>query len=133
MARDGLFFDKMKEDNKNGVPGFALWVQFIWASVLCLSGKYGDLLDYVMFAVILFYILTIIGIFILRKKMPDAERPYKAFGYPIMQIIYIILASLFCINLIYAKPVFGIGSLSIVVLGIPVYYIWKAMKKTPTT
>jgi APA family basic amino acid/polyamine antiporter len=86
-----------------------------------------------MFAVILFYILTIIGIFILRKKMPDAERPYKAFGYPIMQIIYIILASLFCINLIYAKPVFGIGSLSIVVLGIPVYYIWKAMKKTPTT
>ncbi len=133
MARDGLFFDKMKEDNKNGVPGFALWVQFIWASVLCLSGKYGDLLDYVMFAVILFYILTIIGIFILRKKMPDVERPYKAFGYPIMQIIYIILASLFCINLIYAKPVFGIGSLSIVVLGIPVYYIWKALKKTPTT
>ena len=68
MANDGLFFEKMTHNNKNGVPGFALWIQFIWASLLCLSGKYGDLLDYVMFSVMLFYILTIAGLFILRKK-----------------------------------------------------------------
>lgn len=125
MANDGLFFDKMKYNNKNGVPGFALWVQFIWASILCLSGKYGDLLDYVMFAVILFYILTLIGLFILRKKMPDVERPYKAFGYPILPALYIVLAAAFCLNLLWVKPNFAVGSLAIVLLGAPVYYIWK--------
>ena len=128
MAKDGLFFDKMKSDNKNGVPEFALWVQFIWASVLCLSGKYGDLLDYVMFAVILFYILTIAGLFILRKKMPDAERPYKAFGYPVLPALYILLATAFCINLLIYKPAFAFGSLFIVALGIPVYFYWNSLK-----
>jgi APA family basic amino acid/polyamine antiporter len=86
MARDGLFFDKMKDDNKNGVPGFALWIQFIWSALLCLSGQYGPLLDYVMFGVMLFYILTIAGIFVLRRTQPDAERPYRAFGYPIIPL-----------------------------------------------
>jgi APA family basic amino acid/polyamine antiporter len=119
----------MKFNNKNGVPGFALWVQLIWASVLCLSGKYGDLLDYVMFAVILFYILTLIGLFILRKKMPDVERPYKAFGYPVLPALYIVLAAAFCLNLLIVKPNFAVGSLTIVLLGAPVYYIWKHFAK----
>jgi len=129
MAKDGLFFKKMQFNNKNGVPGFALWVQFIWASVLCLSGKYGELLDYVMFAVILFYILTLIGLFILRRTKPDAERPYKAFGYPVLPALYILLATGFCLNLLFVKPTFAVGSLAIVVLGIPVYYIWQSWNK----
>ncbi|MEI6312117.1 MAG: amino acid permease [Bacteroidota bacterium] len=131
MAKDGLFFDKMKNDNKNGVPEFALWVQFIWSSALCLSGKYGDLLDYVMFAVILFYILTIAGLFVLRYKKPDAERPYKAFGYPILPALYILLAAAFCYNLLIYKQEFAVGSLVIVAIGIPVYFLWKFIKKAP--
>jgi APA family basic amino acid/polyamine antiporter len=126
MAKDGLFFNRMKDNNKNGVPGFALWVQFIWASLLCLSGKYGDLLDYVMFAVMLFYILTIIGIFVLRKKQPDTERPYKAFGYPVIPIIYILFATFFCVDLLIMKPAYSYPGLAIVVIGIPVYYYWKS-------
>ena len=129
MAKDGLFFDRMKDDNQQGVPGFALWIQFIWASLLCLSGQYGALLDYVMFAVMLFYILTIAGIFILRRDRPDAERPYRAFGYPVIPIIYILFATLFCLNLLYAKPYNSIPGLIIVLLGIPVYYVWRAVKK----
>jgi APA family basic amino acid/polyamine antiporter len=129
MAKDGLFFDGMKDDNKNGVPGFALWIQFIWSALLCLSGRYGDLLDYVMFAVMLFYIFTIAGIFILRRSRPDAERPYKAFGYPVIPAIYIIFATLFCLNLLYTKPSNSIPGLIIVLLGIPVYYIWRAVKR----
>ena len=129
MSRDGLFFSKMKENNANGVPGFALWVQFGWAALLCLSGKYGALLDYVMFSVMLFYIFTIAGIFILRKKMPTAERPYKAWGYPVLPAIYMLLAAAFCINLLITKPENTWPGLFIVVLGVPVYYYWK-MKKT---
>ncbi|MBS1611273.1 MAG: amino acid permease [Bacteroidetes bacterium] len=125
MAQDGLFFEKMKHNNKYGVPGFALWVQFAWAAMLCLSGKYGDLLDYIMFAVMLFYILTIIGLFRLRKNKPDVPRPYKAFGYPVVPAIYIILATYFCLNLLYAKPLYSYPGLFIVLLGIPVYYFWK--------
>lgn len=128
MAKDGLFFAKMKDNNKNGVPGFALWIQFIWASLLCLSGKYGDLLDYVMFAVILFYILTIIGIFVLRKKQPDTARPYKAIGYPLLPAVYIVLATLFCLNLLYMKPMYSYPGLAIVLMGVPVYYLWKRAK-----
>lgn len=129
MAKDGLFFEKMQHNNKNGVPGFALWIQFAWASVLCLSGKYGDLLDYIMFAVMLFYILTIIGLFRLRKTKPDVPRPYKAFGYPVVPAIYIILATYFCLNLLYAKPLYSYPGLAIVLLGIPVYYFWKKNTK----
>ena len=125
MANDGLFFEKMKHNNSNGVPGFALWVQFIWASLLCLSGKYGDLLDYVMFSVMLFYILTIAGIFILRKKMPDEDRPYKAFGYPVVPALYLVLATAFCINLLIVKFSACWPGLLIVGIGVPVYFYWK--------
>lgn len=125
MANDGLFFKKMKENNRFGVPGFALWIQFLWASVLCLSGKYGDLLDYIMFAVMAFYILTITGIFILRKKRPDAERPYKAFGYPFLPAIYILLAAAFCVCILYMKPMNAVPGFIIVLIGVPVFYFWK--------
>jgi APA family basic amino acid/polyamine antiporter len=123
MAKDGLFFKKAANLNKNSVPEFALWIQCFVAALLCLSGKYGDLLDMISFVVVLFYAMTIIGIFILRKKMPDAERPYKAFGYPVLPVIYIILALIFCVFLILMKPLYaGIG-LGIVLIGIPLYYI----------
>ncbi|HOY06529.1 MAG TPA: amino acid permease [Saprospiraceae bacterium] len=128
MATDGLFFDKMKDLNANGVPAFALWVQFAWCAVLCLSGKYGDLLDYVMFAVMLFYILTVWGIFILRKKRPEIERPYKAFGYPFLPALYILLAALFTINLLFTKPQFTVPGLVIVGLGFPLYF-WARGRK----
>jgi basic amino acid/polyamine antiporter, APA family len=126
MASDGLFFDRMKRLNANGVPAFALWVQFAWCAILCLSGKYGDLLDYVMFAVMLFYILTVAGIFILRKKRPDLERPYKAFGYPFLPALYIVLAGLFTLNLLFTKPQFTVPGLVIVGIGLPLYHWVKS-------
>jgi APA family basic amino acid/polyamine antiporter len=125
MAKDGVFFAKMKDNNKHGEPGYALWIQFVWASILCFSGKYGDLLDYVIFAVMLFYILTILGVFILRKKNPDAVRPYKAFGYPVVPALYILIAIAFCVNLLFIKPENSFPGLIIVLLGVPVYYYWK--------
>lgn len=129
MAQDGLFFKQAGTLNKNAVPQWALWAQCVWASLLCLSGQYGDLLDMISFVVVLFYVLTIIGIFVLRAKRPDIERPYKAFAYPILPIIYIILGLTFCFFLITMKPLYaGIG-LGIVLLGIPVYYIAVANQK----
>jgi basic amino acid/polyamine antiporter, APA family len=126
MSKDGLFFKKASELNANNVPAKALWFQCIWACVLCISGKYGDLLTYSTFASLLFYILTIYGIFILRKKEPDAERPYKAFGYPIIPAIYILITALICITLlIYDTKSTGLG-LFIVGLGVPVYYLMKS-------
>lgn len=129
MAQDGLFFKQAGTLNKNAVPQWALWAQCVWASLLCLSGQYGDLLDMISFVVVLFYVLTIIGIFVLRVKRPEIERPYKAFAYPILPIIYIILGLTFCFFLITMKPLYaGIG-LGIVLLGIPVYYIAVANQK----
>ncbi len=129
MAKDGLFFKKTGTLNKNGVPEFALWIQCVVASLLCLSGRYGDLLDMISFVVVLFYALTIAGIFILRKKMPDAERPYKAFGYPVLPAIYILMAIAFCALLIFYKPVYAGWGLGIVLIGIPIYYIAVANNK----
>ena len=123
MAKDGLFFKKTGTLNKNNVPEFALWIQCLVACILCLSGRYGDLLDMISFVVVLFYALTIIGIFVLRKKRPDADRPYKAFGYPILPAIYVLMATAFCALLIYYKPTYAGWGLAIVLAGIPVYYI----------
>ncbi|WP_116789602.1 APC family permease [Flavobacterium psychrotrophum] len=125
MANDGLFFKKAGGLNKASVPGWGLWLQCIWASALCLTGKYGDLLDYVMIIVVIFYILTIFGIFILRKKMPDAPRPYKAFGYPVLPFIYILLASAFCIALLIDKPETCGWGVLIMLAGVPVYYLTR--------
>ncbi len=123
MANDNLFFRKAGTLNNNDVPGWSLWIQFFMAAALCLSGKYGDLLNMVSFVVVLFYILTIAGIFVLRRKYPDAERPYKAFGYPILPIIYIILAAAFCYLLLRYKPDFAVWGLALALAGIPLYFI----------
>ena len=127
MARDRLFFRSTGTLNKNAVPGVALVIQGVWASLLCLSGTYGDLLDYVIFAVLIFYILTVAGIFILRKKKPDAERPYKAFGYPFLPILYILAATAISIDLLIFKPNYTWPGLIIVLLGIPVYFVWNRL------
>lgn len=132
MAKDGLFFKKTGTLNKNNVPEFALWIQGLVASILCLSGKYGDLLDMISFVVVLFYALTIAGIFILRKKMPNVERPYKAFGYPILPAIYIVMAIAFCVLLIFYKPTYAGWGLAIVLAGIPIYYIAVTNNKNVT-
>ncbi len=129
MAQDGLFFKQAGALNKNAVPQWALWAQCFWAGVLCLSGQYGDLLDMVSFVVVIFYVLTIAGIFILRKKRPDIERPYKAFGYPVLPFIYMLMGLTFCVLLIIYKPGFTWPGLIIVLLGIPVYYIAVASQK----
>jgi APA family basic amino acid/polyamine antiporter len=122
MAKDGLFFKRTATLNKFAVPEFGLWIQALVASILCLSGKYGDLLDMISFVVVLFYVLTIYGIFRLRKSRPDAERPYKAFGYPVLPILYILMGVTFCILLIIYKPNFTWPGLGIVLIGIPIYY-----------
>ncbi|TKC08059.1 amino acid permease [Pedobacter polaris] len=129
MAKDNLFFKKAGTLNKNAVPGFGLWIQCIFACLWCLSGKYGDLLDMISFVVVLFYMLTIFGIFILRKKRPDADRPYKAFGYPVLPIIYIIMGLAFCTLLIIFKPKFTWPGLIITLTGIPVYYLVTFLNK----
>jgi APA family basic amino acid/polyamine antiporter len=104
-------------------------VQAIWASVLCVSGRYGDLLNYTTFASLLFYIVTIAGLFVLRKKEPDAERPYKAFLYPWLPALYILCAGAFCINLLISTPEYTLAGLFIVSLGLPVYYFQKRNEK----
>ena len=129
MANDGLFFKKTANLNKHAVPEFGLWLQCLVASALCLSGKYGDLLDMISFVVVIFYVLTILGIYILRVKRPEAERPYKAFGYPFLPALYIIMGISFCILLIIYKPNFTWPGLIIVLTGVPIYYMWKALDK----
>lgn len=129
MAKDGLFFKKAATLNKNSVPEFALWIQCVVAAILCLSGKYGDLLDMISFVVVLFYALTIAGIFILRKNRPEVERPYKAFGYPVLPVIYILMALAFCVLLIWYKPIYAGWGLGIVLAGIPLYYIAIGSRK----
>ncbi len=129
MAKEGLFFKKAGELSKNGVPQWALWVQCTWSCVLCFSGTYGDLLDYATFASLLFYVVTIAGIFILRKREPATERPYRAFGYPLVPTLYILCALGFCVNLLIYKPAFTIGSLVIVALGAVVYGVSILLKK----
>jgi APA family basic amino acid/polyamine antiporter len=123
MARDGLFFRKAGTLNKNAVPQWALWAQALVSCVLCLSGGYNDLLDMIAFVVVIFYVLTIIGIFVLRKTKPDIERPYKAFAYPFLPALYIIMGLVFCVFLVIFKPLYTLWGLGIVLAGIPVYYI----------
>ena len=126
MALDGLFFQRAgRLHPQSNTPVFALAVQCGWATVLCLSGRYGDLLDYVIFAVLLFYILTIAGLFALRRAKPEMERPYKAFGYPVLPALYILLAGLIEILLLIYKPDYTWPGLIIVLLGVPVYFVWR--------
>jgi len=131
MARDQLFFRKIGTLNRFSVPGIALVFQAVWASLLCLSGTYGDLLDYVVFAVLVFYILTVLGLFRLRKHRPDAERPYKALGYPYLPAFYILAATAICIDLLIFKPHNTWPGFVIVLTGFPVYFAWKKLSLRP--
>jgi APA family basic amino acid/polyamine antiporter len=125
MANDGLFFRKAGNLNSKNVPAFGLLSQCIWACLLCLSGTYSNLLDYVIFAVLIFYVMTILGIFLLRIKKPDAERPYKALGYPVVPALYVLAALFIMIILLIYKRMYTWPGLIIVLLGIPVYFIRK--------
>lgn len=129
MANDGLFFKKASTLNGQSVPAFALWIQCAFACAWSLSGKYGDLLDMISFVVVVFYMLTIVGIFILRKKRPDADRPYKAFGYPVLPVIYIVMGLAFCLLLMAYKPRFTWPGLLITLSGIPIYYLAIGARK----
>jgi len=131
MAKDGLFFRRVAEINKKGVPGFAIAVQGVWAILLCLSGTYSNLLDYVIFAVLLFFSLTILAIFVLRAKRPDIQRPYKAFGYPVIPGFYILVTTFIMIILLIYKPNYTFPGLIIVLIGIPVYYLWRKFSRNP--
>jgi basic amino acid/polyamine antiporter, APA family len=129
MAKDGLFFrgaGKLHPTYKT--PAASLMVQMVWICILCISGSYGQLLDYVVFAVLVFYVLTIAGLFVLRYKQPNVDRPYKAFGYPVLPAIYIVMALFIDIVLLRHKPQYTWPGLIIVLLGIPVYYIWRARR-----
>jgi APA family basic amino acid/polyamine antiporter len=126
MAKDGLFFAPAGRLNNNAVPQWALWAQFVVASLLCLSGGYGNLLDMISFVVVIFYVLTIIGIFILRRKLPDAPRPYRAFGYPVLPAIYIVMGTAFCILLLMFKTTYAAWGLGITLAGIPLFYLARS-------
>ncbi|MBO9640212.1 MAG: APC family permease, partial [Siphonobacter aquaeclarae] len=123
MAADGLFFRKAGELNRFGVPQNSLWYQCIWASVLCLSGGYNKLLALVIFGVLIFYILTIIGIYVLRVRQPHLPRPYKAFGYPFLPAIYVVVASFLALLLLLFETEYTLPGLGLILLGIPVYYL----------
>jgi APA family basic amino acid/polyamine antiporter len=126
MSRDGLFFKAVgKLHPRYHTPVAGLIVQALWTCVLCLSGSYSQLLDYIIFAVLVFYILTIIGLFVLRVKWPAAPRPYRAFGYPVLPALYIVLAGWICIVLLRYKPQYTWPGLVLVLLGIPVYFLWS--------
>ncbi len=128
MARDGLFFRAVgRVDEVRRTPKVALWAQCLWTSVLALSGTYSQLLDYVIFAAVLFYLLTAVALFRLRVTRPDAERPVRAFGYPWMPAVYCLLTTAFLWNLLVRKPLFTWPGLIIVALGVPVFYLWRRL------
>jgi APA family basic amino acid/polyamine antiporter len=126
MSRDGLFFKSVgRLSPKSKAPVNSLWLQWAWTCLLCLSGSYNDLLDYVIFAVLIFYILTIFSLFVLRYKRPGAPRPYRAIGYPVLPAAYIVMAAWICYVLLRYKPQYTWPGLIIVLLGVPVYLPWK--------
>jgi APA family basic amino acid/polyamine antiporter len=126
MAKDGLFFKSVARLHPTyKTPAVSLMVQMVWACILCVSGSYGQLLDYIIFAVLVFYILTIVGLFVLRRTHPDAERPYRAVGYPVLPAVYILMALFIDVVLLRYKPQFTWPGLIVVLLGIPVYYAWS--------
>ena len=125
MAKDGLFFRGVGEVNRHNTPWVALWMQCIWACILCLSGTYGQLLEFLVFAVVLFYILTVLGLFVLRFRRPDMERPYRVFGYPVLPGLYLLLALFIEVQLLRYKPQFTWPGLAIILSGVPVYWFWQ--------
>jgi APA family basic amino acid/polyamine antiporter len=131
MARDGLFFESAgRLSPTTHVPAWALLVQGIWTAFLTLTGSYGQLLDYVVFAALLFYALTMAALFSLRIKRPEMERPYRAFGYPVIPALYMLSALFIALLLLVAKPEYSFAGLFLVLLGVPVYYLWSS-RRTP--
>lgn len=128
MAKDGLFFKQAMENNKNEVPEKSLWMQGIWASILALSGQYGDLLDMISFVIVLFYMITVFGVIYLRIKKPNLERPYKTWLYPITPILYLLIGSAFCLLLIWFKPNYTWPGFILILLGLPVYWFINRRK-----
>jgi APA family basic amino acid/polyamine antiporter len=129
MARDGLFFQAVGRLNRRGVPAAGLILQGIWAILLTFSGTYSQLLDYIIFAALLFYVLTVVGLFVLRRKQPQAERPYRAFGYPIIPAIYVLLCTVIMLDLLIVKPLYTWPGLIIVLTGFPVYFVWRRLAR----
>ncbi len=129
MAKDGLFLKSAVENNKNGVPEKSLWMQGIWASLLCLSGQYGNLLDMVSFVIVLFYMLTVFGVIYLRIKKPEMERGYKTFLYPFTPVLYLLIGTAFCILLLIYKPDYTLPGLGLILLGLPVYFFINKKNK----
>ena len=125
MAKDRLFFQSVGKVNRFHAPSVALIVQCIWTCILCLSGSYSQLLDFLIFAVLIFYILTFTGLFILRWKRPEMPRPYKAWGYPVLPALYLVMAVFVEIQLLRYKPQYTWPGLIIVLLGVPVYFLWR--------
>jgi APA family basic amino acid/polyamine antiporter len=131
MARDGLFFASVGRLSARGVPAAGLILQGLWSIVLIFSGTYNDLLDYIIFAALLFYVLTVSGLFVLRWTSPDAERPYKALGYPVVPALYVALCTFIMLNLLIVKPVYSWPSFVIVLAGIPVFFLWRRRSRQP--
>jgi APA family basic amino acid/polyamine antiporter len=129
MAGDGLFFRRVGTVNRHNAPSAALWLQCGWACLLCLSGTYRQLLDFIVFSVVMFYILTIVGLFVLRIRQPSMERPYKVFGYPVLPGIYLLMASFIEVQLLRYKPQYTWPGLLIVLSGIPVYWLWRKLQQ----
>ena len=125
MARDGLFFQSVGRLNARGVPAAGLILQGLWSILLVFSGSYIELLDYVIFAALLFYVVTVGALFVLRRKRPDWPRPYRAIGYPVLPAIYIALCAIIMLGLLIVKPVYSWPSFIIILAGIPVYWLWR--------
>jgi APA family basic amino acid/polyamine antiporter len=129
MAKDGLFFQNVGRLNRSGVPAAGLWFQAVWACLLAFSGTYDDLLDYVIFAAVLFYGVTAACVFVLRFARPDAERPVRAFGYPILPAVYVALCVAEMVTLLIVKPTFTWPGLLLVIAGVPVYFLWRIFRR----
>jgi APA family basic amino acid/polyamine antiporter len=125
MAHDGLFFRSVGALNQRGVPAAGLVLQAVWSIVLLFTGTYNELLDYIIFATLLFYVLTVAGLFILRVKRPEAERPYRAFGYPVVPALYVLACAAIMADLLVVRPKFTWPGLILVLTGIPVYFLWR--------
>jgi APA family basic amino acid/polyamine antiporter len=129
MARDGLFFRPLERLNRASVPANALWAQAAWASVLALSGSYSDLLEYVISADILFYVLLVVAVIVLRRKRPDLPRPFRAPGYPVLPLLYALAGGVLIAVLLAGNPRTTWPGYGLVLSGVPVYYAWHRRKR----
>ena len=129
MAQDKLFFSSVGLLNSRGVPAVGLVLQGMWSILLVFSGSYDELLDFVMFTVIVFYVLTVVGLFVLRCRQPDLDRPYRAFGYPVLPGLYVLACVAICVVLLIVKPENTWPGLIMTLAGIPVYFFWRMRGK----